>query len=330
MPKSRVNTLLEKSVLAMVSAIEIYNKPDYKYRGETFSILALNAWELLLKSKLLKESGNNLSSIYVYERRTTKKSVPSKRQYLRRNRSGNPQTVSIGKSIALLENRAGIVLDPYLKRNLNGLIELRDNAIHFVNDDLSLIKKIQEVATATVQNYVTLLKTWFNYDVNQYKLFVMPLAFFHDYTSVAGISLNCNEKNLLEYLINLEREERDIEESDYHVLLQLDLRFRKSSTKDSIDVRVVTGDPSATPVELGDEDIRAQYPWDYAELNQKLRARYTDFKMDRRYHKIRKKAMKDPNCAMMRFLDPGNPKSQKKCFYSPNILNVFDRHYRRT
>ena len=49
--KSRYQQLYEKSVSAMMSAIEIYNKPDFKYREETFAILAINSWELLLKSK---------------------------------------------------------------------------------------------------------------------------------------------------------------------------------------------------------------------------------------------------------------------------------------
>lgn len=35
--------LLDKSMASMLSAIEIYNKPDFKYREETFAILAINA-----------------------------------------------------------------------------------------------------------------------------------------------------------------------------------------------------------------------------------------------------------------------------------------------
>ena len=38
---------VEKSVGAALSAIEIYNKPDFKYREETFAILMINSWELL-------------------------------------------------------------------------------------------------------------------------------------------------------------------------------------------------------------------------------------------------------------------------------------------
>ena len=39
--KSNVDAILEKSIACAVSAIEIYNKPDFKYREETFSILMI-------------------------------------------------------------------------------------------------------------------------------------------------------------------------------------------------------------------------------------------------------------------------------------------------
>lgn len=45
--------LTTKSVHAAVAAIEIYNKPNFSYREESFSLLMTNAWELLLKSKWL-------------------------------------------------------------------------------------------------------------------------------------------------------------------------------------------------------------------------------------------------------------------------------------
>ena len=69
--KSRTMELLDKSIAAMVSAIEIYNKPNFLYRGETFAILAINSWELLCKAKVLSQNDNKASSLYVY---TDKKS----------------------------------------------------------------------------------------------------------------------------------------------------------------------------------------------------------------------------------------------------------------
>jgi hypothetical protein len=67
--KARSQELAVKSVAAMISAIEIYNKPDFKYREETFSILAINAWELLLKAKWLRDHKNKIHSLYVQEKR---------------------------------------------------------------------------------------------------------------------------------------------------------------------------------------------------------------------------------------------------------------------
>lgn len=65
--KSRSKLMLEKSVSAMLAAIEIYNKPDFKYREETFSVLCINAWEILLKAKVLNLSGNKIGSLIAME-----------------------------------------------------------------------------------------------------------------------------------------------------------------------------------------------------------------------------------------------------------------------
>lgn len=65
--KSRARALLDKSIGAMISVIEVYNKPSFRYREETFAVIAINAWELLLKAKWLKENGNNIKSLYVME-----------------------------------------------------------------------------------------------------------------------------------------------------------------------------------------------------------------------------------------------------------------------
>ncbi|WP_216368093.1 DUF3644 domain-containing protein [Aeromonas sp. 1805] len=69
--------MLEKSVAAMLSAIEIYNKPDFRYREETFSVLCINSWELLLKAKVLNLASNKVASLYAMEYRTLKTGMKS-------------------------------------------------------------------------------------------------------------------------------------------------------------------------------------------------------------------------------------------------------------
>lgn len=53
MSKLHSKCLIEKSVSAIVLAIEVYNKPDFKYREETFAVLMMNAWELILKEQIV-------------------------------------------------------------------------------------------------------------------------------------------------------------------------------------------------------------------------------------------------------------------------------------
>lgn len=62
----------------MISAIEIYNKPDFAYREETFSVLCVNSWELLPKAYSVKKSGNK--SLCMYEFVTNKNGIKSKRK----------------------------------------------------------------------------------------------------------------------------------------------------------------------------------------------------------------------------------------------------------
>jgi len=86
---------LHKAEAALLSAIEVYNRPTFAYREETFAILALNAWGLLFKAKLLAEHRNNPRCLQIFERRTNKDGKQSSKLYLRRNRSGAALTHSL-------------------------------------------------------------------------------------------------------------------------------------------------------------------------------------------------------------------------------------------
>lgn len=78
MRNPRYKSFVDKSVSAALSAVEVYNKPDFKYREETFAILMINAWELLLKAKILASNNNRLNAIYVMEPKVGKKGNPLK------------------------------------------------------------------------------------------------------------------------------------------------------------------------------------------------------------------------------------------------------------
>jgi hypothetical protein len=156
----------------------------------------------------------------------------------------------------------------------------------------------------------------------------MPLSFIHGDAEIEGLAIGSANKRLIAFLAQLAQDTQVPEDSEFHVALRVNLSFHRSRLDEAAPV-VVTTDPSATKVILSEEDIRQRYPWDYGELTDRLACRYPDFKVNSKYHLIRKPFLKDQSLANSRYLDPGNPKSAKKDFYSPNVIQVFDRHYTR-
>lgn len=323
---SRALILYDKAESALISAIEIYNKPAFSYREETFAILAINAWELLLKAKVLTENSGALSSLYVYESRTNADGTPSKRKYPKRNRAGNPLTIGMGVAITALDGKASTRLPVEVRANLEALIEVRDNAVHFVNARFDLAKAVLELGTACVKNFVTLAEKWFDCDLSEYNLYLMPIGFLSA-PSATAIAVGGDEGRLVSYLRQVSATQNTVTASSgFHVALDVSIAFKRSAT-DAVSTFTLTNDPSAPHVFLTEEDIRQKYPWDYRELLSRLRARYTDFKENSAFHDIRRPLLEDSRYVLARYLDPGNHKSPKKPFHNPNILTAFDKHY---
>lgn len=322
--RAKYKELLDKSTAAMIAAIEIYNKPDFQYRGETFSILAINSWELLLKAKYLKDNNNNIRSLYVKEQRKNKDGSKSKAVHIKTTRSGNPFTHSldfIGKKLINSGELNAVVFD-----NINALIELRDSAIHFYNYSLKFNTRIQEIGTATLKNYVILYKKWFDKDLSEYNFYLMPLSFVLSGDSNDIIFLNREEKNFFKYVDKIE--DASDKSGEYSIALNMDVRFSKSKSKDDIKV-AITQDEKAIKVVLTEEELKEKYPMDYFTLTKKCRERYKDFKLSSKYHSCRKKYSNDPKYAYTRYLNPEDKSSSSKVFFSEAIFSVFDKIFER-
>ena len=322
--KSKSSELLEKSTSAMIAAIEIYNKPDFLYRGETFAILAINSWELLLKAKYLKDNRNNIRTLYVKEPVVNKAGNKSKRKRIKLTRSGNPFTHSIDFIAKKLIEKGE--LDQIVLNNIMALLELRDSAIHYYNYSFSFNVRIQEIGTASLKNYVSLYKKWFGKDLSDYNFYLMPLSFVHAEKENDVLLLNYEEKNFFKYVDDLE--DQSEENSEFSMALNIDVKFSKSTSKDAIKV-ALSKDSSAIRITLTEEQIRAKYPLDYRQLTAKCKARYTDFLQNNDYHQNRRLYENDSKCAYTRYLDPDNKKSGRKTFYSETMLTMLDKHYTR-
>ncbi|MHB8206439.1 DUF3644 domain-containing protein [Mucilaginibacter sp.] len=333
----RTSVLLEKSIAACISGIEIYNKPDFKYREETFTILMINAWELLLKSKILKDNKNNIQSIYIREPKRLASGLKSnKHTTVKKSRSGNPMSIELLRALDLVAQGNNGVTIP-LKENIIALCEIRDNAVHFKNDEADLGKIVLELGTASLKNYLNAVKRWFDKDLSKYNFYLMPLSFFHEFESVSSYSMskpNVQLDRLLKYLGKKALEIKSDPDQDYNLLLKVETRFVKSTVEDSLIVKTVRNKYEAEnpnlvqEVILTEEDITKKYTWTHKDLCIKLKQRYPTFKQDYNFNALIKQLKSDNGLCHIRLLNPSKPKGPKTFFYSPNcIQSFFDSHY---
>lgn len=325
--KSNQKRLIEKSIASAISAIEIYNKPNFLYREETFAILMVNAWELLLKAKIITHHG--MKAVYLMEYKERIDGTKYKNPSIVTTGSGNPKTIGIFKSLVVIENKLKIKLDPVLKENLYLLLEIRDTATHFSNNDKNLNKKILEIGTATLRNFLVLIQEWFDIDLSTYNFYLMPLSFYNEHDVVTGISTIRSSKatdSILRYIDAKEKSNTNSPNDKFNITLNIETKFTKSTKVSSL-LMNKTNDPKATHYYVKEEDITEIYCWDYKELNKRLNERYSDFKSNPKYHSVRKKLMVNADLCKTRYLDPKNKIGTKKDWYNPNILKEFDKNY---
>lgn len=314
-------SLLDKSIGSMLSAIEIYNKPDFNYREETFSILSVNAWELLFKAYWLKINKYKIPCLYEtqpYERKDGTKSQT--KRIPKKNRTGNYKTINI--QTVMVELKKKNLLSQNLCGNIDALLELRDNAIHFTNIS-SISKPVQELGFACIKNYISIVKKWdLPIDFSNYNLYLMPLAYVDSNKFVDGVFPE-EEQNYIR-LLQSQINQEDRNDTEFSIAISIDVVFKKGNSIESVSVQY---GQSGLEVTLSEEDIKKKYPLTYTEVWKKSKDRYKNFKKDQQFNLIMADIKKNPKLCHIRRLDKDNPKSQKKEFYSSNIFQTLDLSY---
>ena len=319
--------MLDKSISAVLASIEIYNKPSFEYREETFSILLINSWELLLKARILQLEQNKIGAILEYERHKLQDGSYSQKLYRKKNRSGNHVSIGLFKAFDRLLNDYDDKIPFVVRSNVEALTEIRDNSIHFMNQDFTLRKRIYELSSANIINYFHLVRQWFGRDLSEYNIFLMPIAFVRDCNSADSQILNSQEKKVIKYVEELGKEPALSQSEDYVFSLDIELRMKRTSSASVANEVKITNNPDAVSVRLDEENVREKFPWDYAILTKRLSDKFTDFIMNNNFYRIKKELEKNVSLCNSRYLDPGNPKSPRKKFYNPNIIKEFEKYY---
>ena len=101
---------------ALLAAIEIYNKPTVGYREQTFAMLITNAWEVLLKARIVQLAGGRLHAIYRRERGSNRIDRDRETQ--------DPRTITMRQCLSI------VPLPVEVAGNIKGLVLIRNNAVH--------------------------------------------------------------------------------------------------------------------------------------------------------------------------------------------------------
>lgn len=129
--------LIDKSIEAFIMGLEVYNKPTIRYRVEGFSFFIVNAWELLLKSEMIKRG----MSVYY--------------------KNNQDRTVSVDVAVRK------IYPDEHtrIRLNLEKIIELRNISTHYITEDYE--QKYVPLFQACVLNYANELMRFEHIDISE-------------------------------------------------------------------------------------------------------------------------------------------------------------------
>lgn len=156
-PYGSYRALLGNSMSAMLAGIEIYNKPRIEYRSECFVILLLNSWELLFKAICSK------NKVRIFEPKERGKPYKTLKFFP----SLDAASAYFPKSIP---NKA-------VAENLKLLVDYRNNAVHFYNEE-SLGVIIYGLAQTSIVNYRDITLDVFGKDIaSEVNIALLPLSF---------------------------------------------------------------------------------------------------------------------------------------------------------
>ena len=287
---------------ALLAAVEIYNKPRAEYREQTVAFLLVNAWEVLIKARIIQRNKGKIEAIY--------RRKQNSRRY-ERNSDGEILTIEIRGAL----NQSG--LPEEVKNNIYGLIKVRNQATHLGVLVPQLKQSILEFGTASVKNFAKTYKDWFQDSIDA--PYLLPLGFVGTaYTVVA--TYPARQKHLLNELSELAKS-HDASDSGYWVAMHIRVELNRGlSGGGNIGL---TNDPNVPKVSISDDEALKAFPNSYNDVVERCRSRYPEFKRNKSFYLAMQEVNQDPKCTYERKLDPNTEKSSKKRFY--NLEQTFAR-----
>ncbi len=238
--------LIDKSLDAYALALETINRITIRYRLETFCYLICNAWELLLKAKILEDADTDEAIYYKEQQGRTR------------------------RSLALRDCLKRVIPDERdaMRRNVELVEELRDEAVHLVIGYIP--HDIVGLFQANVVNYHKKLHEWFGRSLSdKAEVGMMSIVYdlspeLHDLTN-SRLQSNLGPEAfdfLTGYCAGLKQEFDELQRpAEFSVAINYHLLVTKSS--DQADIRLSSGqtDGPATQIVEIPRDPSISHPF---------------------------------------------------------------------
>jgi len=225
--------LLDKSIEAYVLSLETINRLSIKYRVENFLYLICNAWELLLKAKILHDT-HDRSAIYYPETYSTRPRTLALRDCLKKTFTGDHDPV---------------------RRNVEHVADFRDEAVHLVISHVP--REIIGLFQACVLNYHKHLGDWTGISLSR-RVTVGMMTIVYDFnpeeSDLANVTMRKRlGREAVKYLTELQAALRaDVQLLGNPAELTIDIEYRLALTKNPANADIVLsgGATGTTPTHV--------------------------------------------------------------------------------
>jgi hypothetical protein len=221
--------LLDKSIEAFVLSLETINRLSIKYRIENFLYLICNAWELLLKAKLLHDTGKRSAISYP------------------KRRGERPRTLALRDCLLRLFTTEA---DP-VRLNVEHVANLRDESVHLVISHVP--RDIMGLFQACVLNYHQHLGAWAGVSLSD-RVTVGMMTIVYDFSPEEDDLQNATMRKRLgrdavEYLTQVQAALRaDALRLGHPAAFSIDIQYRLALTKNpsQADITLTAGPAGGT------------------------------------------------------------------------------------
>lgn len=245
--------LLERSQEAYLLALDVYNRPTIRYRVEGFCFLFTNAWELLLKAKIVEDTKKDRSIFCRKKRRKPRRSISLKDAL---------------KKVFPKEN------DP-IRRNIEEIAALRDCAIHLLIPELEFV--YGGMFQSGVMNYANKLREWFGLSLTD-RASPSMLSLVFDVKEIDPVAIQKRYgKEVLQFIIAKSKSVEDAIATMNDLSFGIPITYRLVLTSKPKDADIIMsleeeGGPVARFIEVP-KDISRTHPYRFRQLLARISAR---------------------------------------------------------